>query len=184
MGVAILLHCVGDLAYTQGNYKRAKASYTESFEFWQEIGHPSNRAWSLTNLGYVAFHQAHRKEANTLVMKSLVLHQELDNKRGIAACLIGLACIAEDQGKLKQIARLLGSIERLLEVKAIPLIRDIVYEKPLFRTEYERLVAAARSALGAEAFEAALATGRALTLEQAIALALEDQSNDSREKGG
>ena len=45
---------------------------------------------------------------------------------------------------------------------------------PLFNpAEYNRTVAAARSALGEEAFAAAWAEGRALSLQQAVDFALE-----------
>ncbi len=44
---------------------------------------------------------------------------------------------------------------------------------PADRLEYERSVAAVRSTLSEEAFAAAWAEGRAMTLEQAIAYALE-----------
>ena len=43
----------------------------------------------------------------------------------------------------------------------------------IFQHEYERITASTRRALGEEAFENAFAKGREMTLEQAIAYALE-----------
>ena len=64
-------------------------------------------------------------------------------------------------------ARLMGAAEALHEALHIPV-------RYCSRADHDRAVAAARAALGEEAFAAAWAEGRAMTLEQAIAFALQE----------
>jgi hypothetical protein len=62
-------------------------------------------------------------------------------------------------------ARLFGAVEAPHETLVAPLV-------PLYREYYQRRVTAARAQLDEAAFAAAWAAGRALTLAQAIAEAL------------
>ena len=70
-------------------------------------------------------------------------------------------------GQLEQAARLGGASEALREAN------DIVIP-PIDRAPYEGSVAAVRSQLDEATFAAAWAEGRAMTLEQAVAYALEE----------
>ena len=81
-------------------------------------------------------------------------------------CLVGLAGVAGRQGQPERAARLLGAAEALGEA---------LYEPPRSgsRIHFELYVAAARAQLDEATFEAAWAEGRAMTLEQAVAHALE-----------
>ena len=86
----------------------------------------------------------------------------------IAWCLEEFAGVWRGRGQLKRAARLLGAAEALREatVSTIP---------PDEHAEYAEAAAALRSALGEEAFAAAWAEGRALSMESAIALALAER---------
>jgi hypothetical protein len=64
-------------------------------------------------------------------------------------------------------ARLFGVVEAQLDILAAPLISTD-------RIEYQRHLAAARAQLAEAAFAAALAEGRAMSLDQALAYALAD----------
>jgi len=76
---------------------------------------------------------------------------------------------AAAQGQAQRAARLLGSAEALRETIGAPLpVSDRAHY------DYDRYAASIRVALGEERMAAAWAEGRAMTLEQAIACALED----------
>lgn len=79
-----------------------------------------------------------------------------------AYCLAGLAGIAGAHRQPERAARLFSAAEALRESAGLPLPR-------VQRTDYDRDVAAARAQLDEAAFAVAWATGRALTLEEAIA---------------
>ncbi len=101
----------------------------------------------------------------------LALCHELKNQRGIAWCLEALAGVVGAQGRAEQVAQLLGAVTGLLESISLG-------PSMMPRAYHERDVAAARAALGEEAFAAASAAGRAMPLEAAIQLALEEVPED------
>jgi hypothetical protein len=73
------------------------------------------------------------------------------------------------QGHASRAAYLGGAAESLWETLKVPPARDA-------RVDHDRAVQSMRAALGEEAFDAAWARGRVLSLEQAITLALEGYS--------
>lgn len=88
--------------------------------------------------------------------------------RQIAYALSGLAAVDAALGSVLRAARVWGAAERLRESIGSPVSR-------IGRSDYDRPVAVARAALGDHsAFDRAWQEGRALTIEQAIELALED----------
>ena len=83
----------------------------------------------------------------------------------ILTCLEGLARVAVAQGRMERAARLCGAAAALREDRGWPL-------PPAKRAKNDRTVAAARDALGEEAFEAAWDRGHELSLEEAVRDAL------------
>ena len=81
-----------------------------------------------------------------------------------------LARLAEAASRPVHVAILLGAAETLREAAGLPL--DLY-----FRSEHDGRVAAARAALGEEAFTAAWAAGRAMPREQAVRVALEEAAD-------
>src|SRR5439155_2132332 len=98
----------------------------------------------------------------------LAIWQALGDKRGSAWSLEALAYLYFAQAQQERAVRLCGAVEGLREAIHSPL-------EPCFRAEYDRNLVAAREALGTEAFAAVWAEGRAMTLEQAVAYALEEE---------
>jgi hypothetical protein len=89
----------------------------------------------------------------------------LGNIRGGTECLEGLAEEASAQKQPERAARLFGAAEVLREAGGWPF-------QEVYRADYEPHVAATRAALGARAFAAAWAKGRATPRDQAYADAL------------
>jgi len=79
---------------------------------------------------------------------------------------VGLASVAKTRGQFGPAVRLMGSAEVLRE--SIGMVLDSAE-----RMEYARTIDSTRAMLGEHAFAAAWAAGRAMTLEQAIANALD-----------
>ena len=101
--------------------------------------------------------------------EGVALSGEVGDRANLAYCLEGLAVVAGVRGEAMRSARLISAAEGLHEAVGVPVY--IYYEPD--RSLYEHTVAAVRSQMGAETFEAARAQGRALTFEQAVACALE-----------
>jgi hypothetical protein len=79
----------------------------------------------------------------------------------IPSCLEGLAAVATEQGELVWAADLWGAAEALREAIGTPI-------PPVYRLDYERVVAKVRAQLGNETFAKAWAEGRNMTPEQAL----------------
>jgi hypothetical protein len=90
----------------------------------------------------------------------------MGSRSGIAHCLEGWASVAGGAGRPEQAARLFGAAEALRDLTNTP-------RPPADVADYDRTLAALRAALGEEAFAAAWAAGQAMSLDEAVALALE-----------
>jgi tetratricopeptide (TPR) repeat protein len=171
-GIATSLRMLGHVAYLRGDVTTAGAHYEESLALLrdlsdhQELSDRLGMAACLAGLAEVLRVRRDYAAARALHEESLELRRQEEDKRGVALCLARLAGVAVGQGQLERAARLLGATEALLEACSARM------DDPLERIDYDRNVAAARAKLGAEAFAAAWAAGRAMSLEQAIAYAL------------
>ncbi len=105
-------------------------------------------------------------KAREIFREVLTLARGLDTHQPVSWALWGMAGSLLGLGKAEQATRVLAATERLLEVlhTQLPL---------MWRKLHGDDVSAAREALGTEAFDAAWAEGRAMTLDQAITHALE-----------
>ena len=79
-----------------------------------------------------------------------------------AQCLVGFAGLCAVRGRLERAARLLAAAGALSAYL------------PVLGPDHAREIAEVRAAMGEAAFAAAWADGEAMTLEQAIALALDE----------
>jgi non-specific serine/threonine protein kinase len=160
-GVANSLHNLGRVVFRQGDYATANTLLKESLAIWRELGDKQNIAMALVNMGFIACSQDDYPSAKAYVAESLAIRQELGDKRGIAYALEGFAWLAAAQGHGARAARLFGAAETLRHALGAPL-------PPADRPYYDRMIGAARSAVGEDQFSAAWGEGRAMTLEQAV----------------
>jgi|SRR5579871_57973 len=174
-GIAYSLMNLGNVAYHQGDYAAARALYEESLAIKKELGDKQGIAYSLYNLGIVAGEQGDYAAARTLHEESLAIERELGNKHGIAYSLEGMAELAGGQGQTEPAVRLWAAADALREAIGSPL-------SPNEKEELDRKVATARASLGEEAFAEAWEQGQAMTIEQAIEYALQEDPQESKER--
>src|SRR5262249_44691785 len=117
---------------------------------------------ALTLLGRAEERQGDVSAARTLHARALAIARALGDYAVGSVCLDGLASVTAAQGEYGKAARLWGAAEALRDHSGFTFI-------PIERPSYELAVAAARAKLGAAAMDAAWATGRALSPEQALA---------------
>jgi len=163
---ANVLNGLGEMARAHGEYGRAAIYYAESLALWQDVGVRSEVAIVRCNQGLLAHNQGDEGLAAALLAESLVLVRKNADQGGIPWCLEGLGWVAMAQGQAERAARLLGAARAWFH------LTDVL-SNPGDWAESDRNVAAARAKLGEEAFAAAWEAGRAMTLEQAIAEALD-----------
>jgi non-specific serine/threonine protein kinase len=164
-GIAASLNGLGNMVCGQGDYAAARLYYEQSLNIKREIGNRKAVAGSLNNLGYVAYLQGDTPSARLYYEQSLTLWRALGNPQDIVLSLEGFAEVAVAEREWERGARLWGMADLLREQIGAPLPDHD-------REARDRDVAAMRQALGEEAFATAYVMGRALTLEQAIADAL------------
>ena len=168
---AITLITLGELARLNGDYDGARQLYEQSLALLRQIGDKWFIAIVLNNLGQVAQDQGRLAQALAVHVESLSLCDEVGNQRSIAVCLEKFAGVAGLLSQCERAARLLGAAQALRAATHTQMETGT-----LDCLDYDRAVELARAGLNETAFQAALAAGRSLTLEQAIAYALEQEA--------
>jgi predicted ATPase/class 3 adenylate cyclase len=166
-GAASSLNNLGMVAHGRGDDPAARVLHEESMAISRELGDRSGVATALNNLAGVAAAAHDFAYAHALSQESLSIWAELGQNAAITEALEGLSGATAALGDSLRAAHLWGAGERLREEIGSPL-------PPQEQRDHDRDVAAARAALEDNAaFDRAWQEGRALTLDQAIALALE-----------
>jgi tetratricopeptide (TPR) repeat protein len=168
--IAYSLLGLADVASSQCDYEEARALYQECIAVLHETGDKRGLAYSLMGLGGVEFSQEDYAAARQRHGESLALLRDLGDKQGITTSLEAFAALAAIHEPSRRAPLLWGAAEALREAISAPL-------PPIDRPRYDLQVTQARAALSEEDFNAAWSEGRAMPLEQAIGLALEEASS-------
>jgi predicted ATPase/class 3 adenylate cyclase len=168
-----LAYCLNNLAMVvcskgQGDLGRAAKLTEESIVLQRELGTRGGVSMGLCNLGWMALLQDDLGRAAALYRESLSLSWDSGLNPLVQGGLEGFACVAGAKGEVERAARLWGAAQALHETKGI--LRD-----PDFLAEADARTSAVRSGMGEEAWEAALRKGRAMTLDEAVSYAMEEE---------
>jgi predicted ATPase/class 3 adenylate cyclase/Arc/MetJ-type ribon-helix-helix transcriptional regulator len=159
---------LGEVALRQGDYARATQLMQESLEVRRQLGNKWGVGVSLGMLGWVAMRERDWDRALARLGESLEVRQEIGDKGGSAWCFERLAGVFMVRGQAEKAVRLFGAAAALRA--SIGSVID-----PVDQANYKRNLNTLRTKLGKERFTATWEEGRAMTLEQAIAYALENQ---------
>ena len=167
--IAVALYGLGDAASHRGDRAGARALYEESLAVFRRIGARGFYPGLLRRLGGIAREEGDNTRAEAFLRESLTYCREMGEKMGMVACLEDLAGLAGRTYRFERAGRLFGASAAL---------RTILGGADTFWTAdaYEAELALVRQSLGSSAFDAALAAGRAMTLEQALDYALGPES--------
>lgn len=116
--------------------------------------------FSLNNLGNVAYYQGDFASARRYMEQSLAIQREVGDRLGLAESLEAFARLAAAEAKKEQAAMLWGCAEALREQIGVSRSPE---------EEHDRERAEESDLSGKQTLSEARATGRAMTLEQAIA---------------
>ena len=166
-GAAQALNIIGELARISGDDVRAKSAYEACLAVCQQTGEALRTCYNLVNLAYVAQHEEDHVRALELVRQALQLTLETRDTRDIASFLVTFAGSIAALGQLQQAVRLLGASDAALE-------RMGAFHQPTDKPEIDRINAELRARLDAATFQKAWNEGRRMTLEQAVASALQE----------
>jgi hypothetical protein len=155
-----------ELSYYVADYPRARA-YIESVKALVTTPGLPFASTYFDWLGHVATASGDYATARSRYVESMRLRLTIDRKIGVAFTLSGIAGLAAAQGDLRRAARLSGTAARLCELSGVPAHRT---QKGYIRGKLPVI----RKELGGEDYDAVWADGQAMTLEEAVAYALED----------
>jgi tetratricopeptide (TPR) repeat protein len=164
--VAIALLSLGAARAEQHEYEQALPLYTEGLALFRRLGDRDGAALCLLNLGEVAVAQERFDAAAPLLEEGLTLAYEVGSKRSIAYCLEGIARLNAARGSIDAAACIWGAAEKVRDVGGIPL-------PPAIQASFERDLQGLRCLVGEETWKRAWGRGRAMTVKDAVAEALE-----------
>ncbi|HKG27316.1 MAG TPA: LuxR C-terminal-related transcriptional regulator, partial [Thermomicrobiales bacterium] len=143
-------------------WDRAAPLFQEALDRWRTPEHPWGVSTALDNLAACARALGDGPRATALYRESLVYSHRQGDRWGVVESLIGLAGTAAAQGQAEVAAKLFGAADAVRASIGLKLQRYVM-------AEFEKAVAAVRSALGESRFAAAWEAGSTLSLAQAIA---------------
>jgi len=169
-GIVLGLNTLGEIARLSGDYTRAGQFYEECLTLSNESDNRQREAISLANLSYVAYYEGNYNQAIDYDKKALTLFKSLQLEHAIAivlAMIVGPLCAS---GKPKLAASLLATSERQLEAMGASI-------QPQDKFEIDQFKEAILQQLGEAEFNKAWSEGRAMSLEEAVACALDEDTN-------
>jgi class 3 adenylate cyclase len=163
--VGKLLNNQACVASDQGEYAEARLLLQESLIIRRQLGDRAGLALSLNTLADVVLDQGEFADARPLLDESLAISRELGDQTIIAYLLEDYGGLAAAEARPQKALQLAGFAAALRESIGAPL-------PPSEQSRVDRMIAPARQALPESDVSAAWETGRSLTLEEAIELAL------------
>jgi non-specific serine/threonine protein kinase len=177
VGAYWALHMLARLALRQRDYDRGQALIEEGLALKRQQGDSFGIASSLYALGQLAWERGELEPALRLVRESLVLLRDLGHSRSIAIDLMLLACITAERGQVEHAVRLFAAVEELQANLGDKRTASVVLN--IHPSHTEASLAASRAKLTPVAFEAAVAAGQAMTLDEAVECALSAAPTDA-----
>ncbi|HXD09894.1 MAG TPA: AAA family ATPase, partial [Anaerolineales bacterium] len=156
----------GTLAYWRGDYEGAMAFYEEAIGMSEKIGDRFQNLWGRVHKAYVVLRQGDIQKARALFKDNIKIISEASLTIPLVYAIEGLASLHVNQNQPERAARLFAWTDAMREK-----IGD--HRPPVEQASVEKDLAVIHSKLNDDEFAKLSAEGRTMTVEQAIALALE-----------
>ena len=127
-----------------------------------------HRGYQLDYLARASWLRGDREKAEALAREAVVCKRAVDDRLGLTMALETLASMAADRGAHERAAILLGSAQRVCDETSLTLIE-------LHRQQHEHSVSTIIRGIGQKGFDAAYVRGRAMTIGEGVAFALDDR---------
>jgi non-specific serine/threonine protein kinase len=151
-----------------GELDRAIELGEQALAMSKSLGELWVRGFALNYLGQATWLAGDRPRGEALAREAAACEHALDDRNGLAIVLETLAWMAAELGQHERAACLLGAAERVRHETSQTLIE-------LFRTQHQRSESIAVHGLGRTSFTAAFARGRAMTISEGAAFAVEGE---------
>jgi predicted ATPase/class 3 adenylate cyclase len=158
---------VARAASERGDLVTARQKFEEAAAAFRSLGNRRLVMACLSEVAHALRRHGQLEEALRYYRETLGGWQELGHRSAVAHQLECFGLIAVVQGQTQRAATLFGAAEALRAAIDTPMM-------PAERAEYDQAVTRLRGQMDADALGEAMAEGRVLSLEQAVAYALED----------
>jgi DNA-binding CsgD family transcriptional regulator len=161
-----ILNALSGISIASGDPDRAIQFGEQSLALSKNRGELWVRGFVLTFLAQGNWLRGERPRAESQAREAAVCKHAVDDRNGLTIALGTLAWMAAECGQHERAATLLGSAQQVRDESSLTLIE-------LFRQQYERSVSIILKAIGQKAFDAAFSRGRAMTIDEGVAFAVE-----------
>lgn len=165
-GVAHTYTCLGEIPHLQEDRVSALALRESALKLFRKLGDGYFESGILSYVGGTQVRLGNLAEGVKALRESLLLTQQLGGKLRIAITLWDFARVSQIKGELLRAVRLYWATKNLYD--------DIGVWQTSEETKFENDLAPCRAGLSESAFAEAMEQGRAMTMEQAIEYALEE----------
>jgi predicted ATPase/class 3 adenylate cyclase/DNA-binding XRE family transcriptional regulator len=155
------------LFWQQEDWATALAMSRQALTGFQKLGHRYLQSVTHRHIGIAYVNLSDLTNGRVALRESLILAQQLQSKQDIAQAFLRLAEVAQRLNQPVRVVCLHWATRNISESIGAWQQEDDPW--------FEEQLAHSRAALGESEFAAAVEQGRAMTMEQAIAYALEDQ---------
>jgi non-specific serine/threonine protein kinase len=126
------------------------------------------RGFTLTFLAQANWLRGEKPRAEALAREAVACKHAIDDRNGVTIALGTLAWLTAEYGQHERAAILLGSAQRVCDESSLTVL-------DLYRQQHERSVSLITRAIGQRTFDAVFARGRAMTIDEGVAFAVEDK---------
>jgi tetratricopeptide (TPR) repeat protein len=157
----------GVLMYWQGNYPQAHAYYKELIQLSERLGNHFSGLWARVFMAYTLLQQGAIGQARELFGECIQRAYKADWKVNLVFAVEGIASLKVNQGQSERAVRLFAWTDAM---------RDQIgdHRPPVEQASVEKDLEVVHSKLDDAEFTRLAAEGLTMTIEQAIALALEE----------
>jgi hypothetical protein len=168
--MATTFNNLGRIAGLRGDYDRGRALIGEGFAIVDELGDKTAIGFFLNTLGLIAARSGDYDVAIRRYAEALEAFREVDSRQYIGEVLESVASVATVLGNVRRAARLIGAAATIREALGVPLPSDD-------EIQVEADLDAIRRALGPTDAERTIDEGRAMSLYDAVAYAVDYASD-------
>ena len=158
----------GILYMLRGEYDQARAFLQKNIKNHEKTGNRMGVLWGHARLGYVALREGSVAEAHQILVDVLENFHADQNKNGLAFVVDKLASLYAVINKPELAAHLIGWSDANRKQIGDPRPR-------IEQADLDRDIASIKAKIGSSTFETAYASGQDMTLDEAVALALDER---------
>jgi predicted ATPase/DNA-binding XRE family transcriptional regulator len=155
----------GILCMLRGEYGQARAFLQKNIDDLERMGNQVGVLWGRARLGYVALREGSLEEAHQVLVDTIENFHTNENKNGLTFAFDRMASMYVTINKPERAARLIGWSDSTRKEIGDPRPR-------IEQADLDQDFVTINARIGSPAFEAAYNSGRKMTLNEAVALAL------------